>query len=173
MCVTEREKWQYYAAFWWSDKQWNCRLYNNHTLNLTVCSGILFQLIAVELIVLKLCCCWQNSAVAVLVVTSPLVWGDLLRTKRETVCVCVATVLLVNCIGSAVIDRSSMQSSTHWHDSTDPRAALTQTHAPYHTAADIMCECVFTPLAKRFHRKNKLPHRAHAYMWVNNWEKTD
>lgn len=114
MCVIEREKCQmYHAAFWWNSILWNCVLYDNHTLNVTVCSGILFQLIAVEPIVLKVCCCWQNSAVAVLVVTSPLVWRDFLCTERERdfMCVCFATVLLVNCISTAVIDRSSMQSS--------------------------------------------------------------
>lgn len=90
MCVIEREKWKlYYPAFWWNGILWNCKLlYNNHTLNVTVCSGIIFQLIAVETIVLKLFCCWQNSAVAVLFVTSPLVWRDLLHTKRED-CMCV------------------------------------------------------------------------------------
>ncbi len=101
MRVIEREKCHmYHAAFWWNSILWNCVLYDNHTLNVTVCSGILFQLIAVEQIVLKVCCCWQNSAVAVLLVTSPLVWRDLLHRERgererETVCVCV---LLLYCL---------------------------------------------------------------------------
>ncbi len=119
MRVIEREKCHmYHAAFWWNSILWNCVLYDNHTLNVTVCSGILFQLIAVEQIVLKVCCCWQNSAVAVLLVTSPLVWRDLLHRERgererDCMCVCFATLLLVNCITTAVIDRSSMQSSGH------------------------------------------------------------
>ncbi len=97
MCVIESEKCQmYHAAFWWNSILWNC-LYDNHTLNVTVCSGILFQLIAVEPIVLKVCCCWQNSAVAVLVVTSPLsVKRFVMHRERERDFMCVC--LLLYCL---------------------------------------------------------------------------
>lgn len=94
ICVIEREKCQmYYAAFWWNSILWKCVLYDNHTLNVTVWSGILFQLIAVEPIVLKVCCCCVGSY------QSPCVKRFVTHRergrKRETVCVCV---LLLYCL---------------------------------------------------------------------------
>lgn len=136
----------------------------NDTRNVTVFSGVLFHFIA-----LKLSCCWQNSAVAVLIVTNPLVWRDLLCAETKRLCV---FVLLYCCtLGASVIDRSSMQSSGNppaWF-SWSQSSSYANTHTFYHSTGG-MCEFVFGFLAMRFHRKTKLPNRAHAYMWVNSWK---